>query len=157
MSEIQHGTVSVSIPDQFALPAQAGNLSPDDVRRIARAPRGIGLVCDAAADVLEKSGSKFTAPAGVTPASLRTLGQRAEGIDQVIRDLDVVMNKVKQANLLFDSEAWEQLRKTNDQIKAQGKHDPEVLVMFKPVLDFFSRARTNTSEPAPAPQAPATK
>jgi len=72
----------------------------------------------------------------VTPASLRTLGKRAEEIDQVILDLEVVMNKLKQANLLFDAEAWEQIRKLNDQVKAQGKHDPEVMVMFKPVLDL---------------------
>jgi hypothetical protein len=50
----------------------------------------------------------------------------------VILDLEVVMNKLKQANLLFDSEAWEHIRKTNDQVKAQGEHNPEVLVMFKP-------------------------
>ncbi len=148
MLEIQHGTVSVSIPDEFAMPAQAGNLSQEDVRHIAKAPRGIGLACDSAADVLEKSGAKFVSPAGVTPASLRALGKRAEGIDQVIVDLEVVLNKLKQANLLFDSDAWEQIRKLNDQVKAQGKHDPEVMVMFKPVLDFFARAR-----PAALPQA----
>jgi len=147
MLEIQHGTVSVSIPDEFAMPAQAGSLSPDDVRRIAKAPRGLGLACDAAADVLEKSGAKFVPPTGVTPTSLRALGKRAEGIDQVIVDLEVVLNKLKQANLLFDADAWEQIRKLNDQVKAQGKHDPEVMVMFKPVLDFFARAR-------PAPAAP---
>lgn len=149
MLEIQHGTVSVSIPDEFAMPAEAGNLSSEEVRRIAKAPRGIGLACDAAADALEKSGIKFVPPAGVNPASLRTLGKRAEGIDQVIFDVDVVLNKLKQANLLFDAEAWEQLRKLNDQVKAQGKHDPEVLVMFKSVLDFFARVRPPAAVPAP--------
>ena len=88
---IQHGTVTVSIADVFAPPAQAGNLGPEEVRRIAKAPRRIGLVCDAAADALDKSGTTFAAPAGVTPASLRTLGKRAEGIDQVFLDLDVVL------------------------------------------------------------------
>ena len=72
-------TVTVSIADEFAPPPQAGNLGPEEVRRIAKAPRGIGLVCDAAADVLEMSGTKFAAPAGVTPASLRTLGKRRRG------------------------------------------------------------------------------
>lgn len=148
MSEIQHGTVRVSIPDEFTLPAQAGNLSPEEVRRIAKSPRGIGSVCEVAADILEKSGTRFAAPAGVTPASLRTSGKRAEGIDQVIFDLDVVLNKLKQGNLLLDAEAWEQIRKINDQVKVQGKHDPEVLVMFKPVLDFFARVRPAATAPA---------
>ena len=113
------------------------------------APRGIGSVCEVAADILEKSGTRFAAPAGVTPASLRTSGKRAEGIDQVILDLDVVLNKLKQGNLLLDAEAWEQIRKLNDQVKVQGKHDPEVLVMFKPVLDFFARVRPTATAPAP--------
>lgn len=149
MPELQHGTVSVSIPDEFALPAAAGAMSPDEVRRIPKAPRGIGLVCDAAADALEKSGSKFIAPAGVTPASLRAKGKRAEGIDQVILDLEVVLNKLKQANLLFDADAYDEIRKTNDQVKVQGKRDPEVLVMFKPVVDFFARVRPGVAAPAP--------
>lgn len=49
--------------------------------------------------MIEKSGAKFTPPAGVTPASLRASGKRAEGIDQVILDLEVVLNKLKRANL----------------------------------------------------------
>ena len=47
--------------------------------------------------MIEKSGAKFTPPAGVTPASPRASGKRAEGIDQVI--LEVVLNKLKRANL----------------------------------------------------------
>ena len=133
-----------------------GNLGPDEVRRIAKPPRGIGLICDATADGVEKSGAKFAPPAGVTATTLRALGKRAEGIDQVILDLEVVLNKLKQANLLFDAEAWEQIRKTNDQVKAQGNHDPEVLVMFKPLLGFFARGpRPSAPVPSPAPQATA--
>jgi hypothetical protein len=57
-------------------------------------------------------------------------------------------------NLLFDADAWEQIRKMNDQVKAQGKHDPELMVMFKPLLDFFARGPRAS---APAAQAPAAK
>jgi len=46
MVAIQYCTVTVSIPDEFTPPAQAGNLGPEEVRRIAKAPRGIGLACD---------------------------------------------------------------------------------------------------------------
>jgi len=102
-------------------------------------------------DALEKSGAKFTPPPGVSAASLRATGKRAEGIDQMILDVEVIMNKLKQANLLFDADAWEQIRKTNDQIKAQGKHDPELLVMFKPLLDYFARG-PRPSATAHAPQ-----
>jgi hypothetical protein len=53
---------------------------------------------------------------------------------------------------LLRTEAWEQIRKSNDQVKAQGKHDPEILVMFKPLLDFFARG-PRPAAPSPAPQA----
>jgi hypothetical protein len=33
-------------------------------------------------------------------------------------------------------------------VKAQGKHAPEVMVMFKPVLDFFARVRPAATPPA---------
>jgi hypothetical protein len=154
MADIRHGTVTVTIGDAFAPPPEAGNLSPDEVRRIAKAPRGIGLICEATADAAEKAGAKFTPPAGVTPERLRALGDRAEGIDQVILDLEVVLNKLKQANLLFDAEAWEQIRKMNDQVRVQGKHDPELSVMFKPLLDFFARGpRASAPVSSTMPQA----
>lgn len=99
---------------------------------------------------LEKAGTKFTLPADVSPSSLRAMGARAENIEQVITDLEVVLNKLKQANLLFDAAAWEQIRKVNDQVKAQGKHRPELLVMFKPLLDFFARGPRQPPVPPPA-------
>jgi hypothetical protein len=55
------------------------------------------------------------------------------------------------ANLPLDADAWKQIRKTNDQVKAQGKHDPEVLVTFKPLLDLFARVRPAPTSLASAP------
>lgn len=139
MSELNHGTVTVNFTDGLDPPAQAGKLTPVEVQRIPKAPRGLGLVCDATAAAMEKAGGKFTPPAGVSATSLREAGARAEGIDQVILDLEVVLNTLRQANLLFDAAAWEEIRKMNDQVKSQGKHDAELLVIFKPLLDFFAR------------------
>jgi hypothetical protein len=153
VAEIKHGTVVVTIPDELEPPEQAGNLSPEQVQRIPKAKRGLGLVCEATAEALEKAGSTFTPPSDVTAVSLRESGSRAEGIDQVILDLEVVLNKLRQANLLFDAVAWEQIRKMNDQVKTQGKHVPELLVMFKPLLDFFARGPRPAGPTAP-PAAP---
>lgn len=88
---------------------------------------------------MEKAGAEFVAPKGITPETLRAGAVRADGIDQVIIDAEVVLQKLKQANVLFDAAAWEALRKVNDQVKTQGKHQPELLVIFKSVLDFFAR------------------
>jgi len=139
MAEVKHGTVSVTFDDSLKPPEQAGKLSPDELARIARPPRGIGLACEQAADAIDKAGDKFTPPKGVTPASLRDGGQRAEDIDLVIADLEVVVQTLKQANAIFDGDAWEQLRKVNDQVNAQAKHQPELKAIFANVIAYFAK------------------
>ena len=139
MAEIKHGTVVVTIADDLTPPAQAGKLSPQEVSRLARAPRAVGLACEQAADAMDKASGQFVPPAGVTPETLVAAAARADRIDQGIVDLEVVLHILKQANLLFDGDAWEQLRKVNDQIKAQSKHAPELAVMFKDTLAFFAK------------------
>jgi len=79
MVAIQHGTVTVSIADEFTPPAQAGNLGPEEVRRIAKAQRGIGLACDGAADALEKSGTKFRRAGGRDAGFAACAGQARRG------------------------------------------------------------------------------
>jgi ABC-type transporter Mla subunit MlaD len=150
MAEIKHGTVAVTIADELALPPEAGSLSPEEVSHLPKAPRGIGLAITNAADALEKAGERFTAPKGVSKAALLAAAERADGIDQVIVDLEVVLTRLKQANLLFDAQAWELLRTVNDQVRAQGKRDPELLAMFSDVLNFFSRGPRTQRPPAAA-------
>src|SRR5688572_20796365 len=104
MAEIKHGTITLTIPDEFALPDQAGKMKPEDVARLPKAPRGVGLACTYAADAITKAAGKFTPPPGVTEAGLLAAAHRADGIDQVIVDLEVALARVKQANLLFDAE-----------------------------------------------------
>jgi hypothetical protein len=139
MTIVKHGTISIEVPDELAPPEKAGKLSPEEVARIPKAPRGIGLVCAQTADAVEKAGGKFAPPPGVTAESLRAAGKRAEEIDQLLLDIDVVRQILQQSNLLFDAEAWEQIRKMNDQVKAQAKHDPALSTIFQQVLDYFAR------------------
>lgn len=139
MATIKQGTITIKVPDELTPPEKAGKMSPEEVARIPKAPKGIGLICAQAADVMEKAGDRFSAPPGVTPEGLRAAGKRADEIDQYILDLDYVRNVLMQANLLFDADAWEQVRKVNDQIKAQGKHDPALLVMFQQIIDFLAK------------------
>ena len=146
---LTHGSVTVSIPAHLEPPAKAGKLSPDEVRRIPRTPHGIGLISDQVAGAITKAGSDFDPPRGVTSESLRAKGARAEDIDAVILDVEVILNQLKQANLLFDAEAWAELRKVNDQVKAQSKSNKQLLTIFKPLLDFLAKG------PRTAPEAPA--
>jgi hypothetical protein len=147
MGKIKHGHISVTIPDELDPPDKAGKMTPEEVSRIPKAPRGLGLACEKAADAIKKAGKKFAPPPGVTPEGIVTAGNRAEDIDLVINDMEVVLQTAKQANLLFDADAYEQLRKVNDQVKVQGKHDPELLMIFKDVIDYFARGPRGPKAP----------
>ena len=151
MADIKHGTVTVTVPNTLTPPANAGTLSPDEVQRIPKAPRGIGLVGTQTADAIDKAGAKLTLPAGVTSAALSAACARADGIDQVIVDLEVVLATLKQANLLFDAEAWELLRRVNGQVKEQMKFAPELEPMFRLLLDFMSRGVRSGGPTPPTP------
>jgi hypothetical protein len=153
MAKIKHGTIVLSIPDELTPPDKAGKMKPEEVSRIPKAPHGLGLACARAADAITKAGDAFTLPTGITIEGLIAAGKRAEDIDQVIQDVEVILATLKQANLLFDAEAYTQLRKVNDQVKAQAKHAPALTRIFKQVVDFFARARANkpADEGAPPP------
>ena len=139
MPQITHGEVTVGIPDELPIPAEAGTLSPAEVVAIPKPPRGIGAAAAATAEAARKAGGNFVMPAGVTPEALEKAGEDAEQIDGVIASLEVVLNKLKQANFLLDGKAWELLRKVNDQVNAQGKTSPEVLVMFAPLVKYMAQ------------------
>lgn len=145
---ITHGSVTITIASHLAPPEKAGKLSPEEVQRIPNPPHGIGLVCHQTAEAIEKAGSKFMLPEGVTAGVLRESGQRAEDIDGVIVDLEVILATLKQANLLFDAGAWSVLRKVNDQVKPQAKGNPELLAIFKQLVEFLAKGqRRRKAEP----------
>jgi hypothetical protein len=129
MAEISFGPISVTIPDSITIPEQAGNLSPLEVRRMPRARRGLGTACEDTASIMRNLGDSFSVP-GVTADSLESAGQMAEEIDRVIDAVEVVLARLKQANLLIDADAWEQLRKVNDVVNALNKTNPALGLEF---------------------------
>ncbi|MBK9258454.1 MAG: hypothetical protein IPM54_01305 [Polyangiaceae bacterium] len=147
MAEVKYGNVTVTIPDSLTPPAKAGKMSADEVRRLPKARRGIGLVGAHTADAIAKAGSKLTLPPDVNATTLAAACSRAEEIDQVIVDLEVVLGILKQANLLFDAEAWEMLRKVNGQLKEQMKYAPELEPIFRVLIDFMSRSPRGGQDP----------
>jgi hypothetical protein len=148
---VKYGTVSITVPDYLVPPEEAGTLSPVEVSRIPRAPRAVGTLCDLAADGIERAGKAFQAPAGVTADSLRKAGERADGMDQVIQDIEVLLNRYKQGNLLVDSAAYAIVRQVNDQIKVQAKQNPELNQFFAQLLQAMVKLRGTREEHAPAP------
>jgi hypothetical protein len=151
MAVLTEGTVTVNIPDDIVIPAEAGTLSSDKVRAIPKPRRGIGLVADQTATEMEKSSFIVV---GVAPAELRRMGAMAESIDDVIRDMEVVLAKLKQANLIIDGDAYTLLRKANDQVKSAAKHDASVKERFSSLMRYFQCARAGvTTEPQEPPPA----
>ncbi len=149
MAQISHGEVSVVIPDDLPIPAEAGKLSGAEVLAIPKPPRGIGAATADTASAMRKTQGKFIFPADVTPDGLESAGEHAESIDNVVASLEVVLATLKQANMLLDAKAWEDLRKVNDQVLAQGKTNPEVLTMFTPLTQYMKRfGRTGPRKPA---------
>jgi tripartite-type tricarboxylate transporter receptor subunit TctC len=147
MIELRQGSIVLTLPAELSELEKAGKLDPTAVSRISRTPKGLGQACFHTADSMEKAGSKFTPPADITPEVLRAAGQKAEKIDQVIQDLQVLTNWAKQASLLYKAEAYTKLRKVNDYVKAQGKHNRECYSLFGLLRAFFKRLGRG---PAPA-------
>lgn len=148
---VKYGNVSITVPDHLVPPDEAGTLSALEVSRIPRSPRAVGTLCDMAADAMERAGKTFQAPAGVTADSLRKAGERADGMDLVIHDIEVLLNRYKQGNLLVDAAAFALVRQVNDQIKAQSKQNPELTQFFAQLLQAMTKLRKPKDEPAPTP------
>ncbi len=150
MADLKHGKVSIAIPKELTPPKEAGKLSPEVVQRLPKPPSGIGSACEQAASAIDKVGKLLTLPPSVTAKALREAGQRAEGMDEVVRDLDVLRATVQQANLIFDAEAWSLVRQVKDQVTAQSKIDPSLAAPFQPVLDYVGQvARRRPKKPTP--------
>jgi regulator of RNase E activity RraB len=146
MATITQGTITVQVPDLLQPPPEAGKLSPNDIKRIPRARRGVGQLCTQAAEALERAGVAFAPPPGITAQSLRDASTRADGIGAYIIDIEVIRKTLKQANLLFHADAWKQVRQVNDQIKSQVKHNPALAVVFQQVLQTFASYAPTVSD-----------
>jgi len=153
MAEFKHGSITLVVEDALTPSPEAGQMDPAAVKRIPKVPHGMGKTCEDAADSIEKAGDKFAPPKDVTAASLREAGDKAERIDQVVHDIEVMLVMFKQASLIFKATAYEQVRKVNDLVRAQGKHNEELLTIFEPLTSFFSRLRRRKIVYIPVPTA----
>lgn len=138
MADITHGTTVLTMPDLLTPPPEAGKLTGKQLQKIAKPPKGIGRVCTQAAEAIDRAGTSFSPPPGVTADALRNAGTRADTIEQFVLDLDVLRERVRQAQLIFNAEAYMMARKMNRAIKAQMGFDAAVGLMFQKVLDAFA-------------------
>jgi hypothetical protein len=67
-------------------------------------------------------------------------------MERVINDLFVVLSKLKQGKLLIDHKTHLQLRKLKDQVRAQAKYNPELKILFGPLLTWFEKPSETRKE-----------
>jgi hypothetical protein len=138
MTKIKHGRAEIGLPDELGeLPERAGTLTPKEVNAIPRARRGLGMASALAAEGIRGAGSALTLDLDLTPESIIEASARAESIDVVIADVEFLLHRLKQGNLLLDAEAYMKLRRLKDAVRTQGKYKPELLTMFAAFLSFF--------------------
>jgi len=116
------------------------------MQRVVKARRGVGITCDATATAMEKDPQRLAVP-GVDPAELRSAGKVAEDIDWVITDLEVILGRLKQANMLLDADAHVMLRKCLAYVRAQEKFDAQLAALVPQLESYFAK-----SPSAPKPQ-----
>ena len=137
IADLKQGFVSVAIPDHIVLPAEAGELTSKDMQRLEKARQGVGLTCDATATAIEKDPQRLAVP-GVDPAKLRAAGKVAEDIDLVITDLEVILARLKQGNILLDAAANLMLRKCLAHVRSQEKFDAQLASLVPQLEAYFA-------------------
>ena len=137
MAEMIQGTVAITIPDNIDIPEEAGQLSPKEVIRIPKSRKGLGIVCEATTDAMQKNPERLRPP-NVDAAILSEKGRMAEAIDQVIVDIEAILVKLKQANLLLDADAHTDLRKVLAFVRSQEKFDPRLTDLVPALISYFS-------------------
>ena len=147
MPQITVGTVTVVLPANLEINPRAGKLSDEEQLKIVKARKGLGLACDLTAAAMEKSAGTFVVP-GVDPEALSIRGDNAETFDQVIEDLEIIKRTIKQGNLLADELAFNDLRKVNNQVKAQEDFEPAIKERFASVIEYFKVKRSSKEEAA---------
>jgi hypothetical protein len=148
MAEIKVGTVTIVLPAGMVLDPRAGKLKPEDKKALPKARKGIGLACEQTSVAMEKSGDALPVPE-VTAEGIRIAGKLAEDFDQVIEDVEVVLETLKQGNLLADAAAYTMLRKVNGQVKTRSQFDHSLRDRFQAVITYFAASPKSDDKPEP--------
>lgn len=141
MAEFKHGSVSISLPGLSSISEKAGNLSKEEVLRLAKAAPSIAQTCEEAADGIEVAGPSFVLPPGVTVDELRAACARTRILDRGIAEVEYVLVVLRQNRLLEVAASLQLVGTVNDQAQIQGKRNPRFLGLFSRVIGFFKKTR----------------
>ena len=141
MKELKSGAVTVVLPDSVRLPERAGKMSQKEVARLLKAPHGMKLAAEHTALALQTAGTQLSAPPGITPELLKALcNGESEVLESIIVDLLSLLLTLKQGKLLVDARLHSVLLQLKDMVRAQAKYNPQLLLMFDPLLSLFEKS-----------------
>ena len=146
MKEIKNGTVTVAVPDDFDIPAEAGMLCGKSVLRLVKARRGVAETCAQAAEAMRANPERFC-PIGVTPESLEAAGRAAAKVEVVRVDTRTAYTRISQAGLILNGRAHDELRKVLAFIRGQQKFDPRIADLAPCVIEYFACKPGKVEEP----------
>jgi len=147
-TKLKQGSVTLTSTETIAFPEKAGKMTVEEVGRLEKPRRGLGVTCEKSADALRKNTDRITVP-GVDPAALEAAGEAAENIDGVIADVEHLLMFLKQANALLDSHAHRELRKVLAAVRSQEKFDPKLADLFPHLIAYFASTRSGGSAAPP--------
>jgi hypothetical protein len=151
MKELKYGAVTVVLPDSVQLPARAGKMSKKEVSRLLKAPHGMKLAAEQTAVALQTAGAQLSAPPGITPELLLSLcNGESEALESIIVDLLYLLVALKQGKLLVDAKLHSSLLQLKDIVRAQAKYNPQLSLMFAPLLALFEKSSVTRKKRAAA-------
>ena len=140
-TEIKYGKAAIRIDRELSIPERAGRLTSVDRQRLVRARRRVVETCRRSAEVLDAVGSRMPFSERANAESLRRAAQESEAINKTLGELEVLMERLRQARSLIDADAHDQLRLLNGLVKAHAAFDPELKSLFAELGAYFTSAR----------------
>jgi hypothetical protein len=150
MPEIKEGTVTVSLPEVFIVPPEAGRLSRAEVLRLPKSRRGASMVCAVVADCMRKNPSRLC-PVNVKAEDLEALGRDAEAAAGARTDVRTAALRVSQVEAIVNARAHEGLRRVLAFVRSQEKFDPRLAGLVPELIEYFSRRPSQPPETEAVP------
>jgi hypothetical protein len=149
VADLVEGSITAALPDDITIPEKAGKLSKEEVKRLPKVRKGLGLACQMTAAAMVKNPDRLNVP-GVTADGLAAAGLAADGIDSHVIDAENITLTLKQANLLLNAGAHNFLRRVLAHVRKEAKFgDPRILDLVPTLIAYFSNEPAGTAPPDP--------
>lgn len=158
-TELKQGAVTVIVPDGVPVLEQAGKLTAKELAREIKSYTGLGVCCQQTSQALHKNVERIAVP-NVDLVQMEQESKQAEALSTLVNDLENVLLRLKQNQILLAARAHRKLIRVLAFVKAYQKSDPHILELFPHLDGYFSKKRRRisktptTESTVPLPSAP---